>query len=448
MSNNAEMNVAQSDSMVDALLQVSKLQYRMPPALGIVSRRNYREDYFQRSEYNAGSTMILDCQTGSDFVDSTNSYLVFRLNTEGADASLASGSAFNIANRVLVKTRTGREWSRVENSNLITKYMQLYSCEEDWLRTLGQSQGYTDDATGKTVSTTGAVFVVPLWCVAPCFNRKELCPSQTMEGLRIEIYLETTPNVFKVAVGNPSPTTYKINNPRIVWDCFDLGDAYKRKIAEMASRQGLNLLHKELFHTIVAAGSASQTSFNFDVKKAASKALKCHIITRAQQQIDTETYDSLGSLAYDYSRIQAHIGADYFPQFPLECNISASGSNLNNLNEVYYQTMFAHGKTNQCYNPPSVTPEQYDSQNSDGNGNPVPPKRENCMISINLNKSNVSDLQGYVVNTSRALIVDLQSAPRGGNFPDGNADVTRRLDVYLEHLRVLKQYVSNAEIRD
>jgi len=324
--------------------------------------------------------------------------------------------------------------------------MQLYSCEEDWLRTMGQSQGYTDDAIGKNVPTdTGVVFVVPLWCVAPCFNRKELCPSQTMEGLRIEIYLESTPNVFRDN-GSGAPSGYTINNPRIVWDCFDLGDAYKRKIAEMASRQGLNLLHKELFHTIVAAGSASQTSFNFDVKKAASKALKCHIITRAQQQIDTVTYDSLGSLAYDYSRIQAHIGADYFPQFPLECNVG-DDSNLNNLNEVYYQTMFAHGKTNQCYNPPSVTPEQYDSQNSDGAGG-APPKRENCMISINLNKSNVSDLQGYVVNTSRALIVDLQSAPRANNFPDGNANVTRRLDVYLEHLRVLKQYVSNAEIRD
>jgi len=447
MSNNAQENVAQSDSMVDALLQVSKLQYRMPPALGIVSRRNYREDYFQRSEYNAGSTMILDCQTGSDFVDSTNSYLVFNLTALGVPASLASGSAFNIANRVLIKTRTGREWSRVENSNLITKFMQVYSCEGDWLRTLGQSQGYTDDKFGKEVTTdTGVVFVVPLWAVAPCFNRKELCPSQTMEGLRIEIYLESSPNVFRDN-GSGAPTGYTVNNPRIVWDCFDLGDAYKRKIAEMASRQGLNLLHKELFHTIVAAGSASQTSFNFDVKKAASKALKCHIITRAQQQIDTETYDSLGSLAYDYSRIQAHIGADYFPQFPLECNISASGSNLNNLNEVYYQTMFAHGKTNQCYNPPSVTPEQYDSQNSIDENN-APAHRENCMISINLNKSNVSDLQGYVVNTSRALIVDLQSAVRAGNFPAGNANVTRRLDVYLEHLRVLKQYISNAEIRD
>ena len=441
MSNNEEMNVAQSDSMVDALLQVSKLQYRMPPALGIVSRRNYREDYFQRSTYNAGSTMILDCQTGSDFVDSTNSYLVFNLSTVGNPASLASGSAFNIAQRVLIKTRTGREWSRVENSNLITKFMQLYSCEEDWIKTLGQSQGYTAGVPGKTVPTTGAVFVVPLWAVAPCFNRKELCPSQTMEGLRIEIYLESTPNVFRT--NGSAPTNYSVDNPRIVWDCFDLGDAYKRKIAEMASRQGLNLLHKELFHTIVAAGSASQTSFNFDVKKAASKALKCHIITRAQQQIDTDAYDSFGSLAYDYSRIQAHIGADYFPQFPLESSVQA-GSNLNNLNEVYYQTMFAHSKTNQCYNPPSVTPEQYDSQNAVGE----PDHKENCMISINLNKSNVSDLQGYVVNTSRALIVDLQAAPRAGNFPVGNADVTRRLDVYLEHLRVLKQYVSNAEIRD
>ena len=70
------------------------------------------------------------------------------------------------------------------------------------------------------------------------------------------------------------------------------------------------------------------------------------------------------------------------------------------------------------------------------------------MITINLNKSNVSDLQGYVVNTSRALLVDLESGIRPNPFPAGNNNVTRRLDVYLCHLRLLKQYVSNAEIRD
>lgn len=442
MSNNAEMNVSQNDSMVDALLQVSNLKYKMPASLGIVSRRNHRQDFFQQSSYNAGETMVLDCQTGSDFVDTTNSWLVFKLSAVGASGDLASGSCANVLNRILIKTRTGKEWTRLENANLIIKFLQVYDCEQDWKNTLGRNQGYgTDSTDANEVPTTGKVYVLPLW-VIPCFNRKELCPSQTMEGLRIELYTEQVGVALSVPAGSPSPTSYVIENPRIQWDCYDLGDAYKRKISEMASKQGLNLLHKEYFHTIVAAGSAGQTQFNFDVKKAATKALKCHVITRANESISNNNYDALGSLAFDYQRIQAHIGADYFPQVPITCE-SPFGSSRNA--EPYYFTMFGHGKTNQCWNPPSVTPDEFSSLNDTIT---TQPKYENCMITFNLNKSNVSDLQGYIVNTSRALLVDMESGIRANNFPNGNVDVVRRLDVYLCHLRLLKQYISNAEIRD
>jgi hypothetical protein len=442
MSNNAEMNVSQNDSMVDALLQVSNLKYKMPASLGIVSRRNHRQDFFQQSSYNAGETMVLDCQTGSDFVDTTNSWLVFSLSAVTNPGDLASGSVANVLNRILIKTRTGKEWSRVENANLLIKFLQVYDCEQDWKNTIGKSQGYGNDKAGPNeVPTDGKVYVLPLW-VIPCFNRKELCPSQTMEGLRIELYTEQSSVALSVPAGSPAPTGYKINNPRIQWDCYDLGDAYKRKISEMASKQGLNLLHKEYFHTIVAAGSAGQKNFNFDVKKAATKALKCHVITRANESISNQNYDALGSLRFDYQRIQAHIGADYFPQVPITCE-SPFGANRNA--EVYYFSMFGHGKTNQCWNPPSVTPAEFTSINDTVTAQP---EYENCMITFNLNKSNVSDLQGYIVNTSRALLVDMDVGELNDPFPIGNNNVVRRLDVYLCHLRLLKQYISNAEIRD
>lgn len=442
MSNNAEMNVSQNDSMVDALLQVSNLKYKMPASLGIVSRRNHRQDFFQQSSYNAGETMVLDCQTGSDFVDTTNSWLVFKLSAVGSPGDLASGSVANVLNRILIKTRTGKEWTRLENANLIIKFLQVYDCEQDWKNTLGRNQGYgTSSTSANEVPTDGKVYVLPLW-VIPCFNRKELCPSQTMEGLRIELYTEQSNIALGVPAGSPSPSSYVIENPRIQWDCYDLGDAYKRKISEMASKQGLNLLHKEYFHTIVAAGSASQTQFNFDIKKASTKALKCHVITRANESISNNNYDALGSLAFDYQRIQAHIGADYFPQVPITCE-APFGSNRNA--EPYYFTMFGHGKTNQCWNPPSVNPDEFSSLNDTITAQP---EYENCMITFNLNKSNVSDLQGYIVNTSRALLVDMESGIRPAPFPAGNADVVRRLDVYLCHLRLLKQYISNAEVRD
>ena len=444
--NNEQENVSVGDSMSNALLSVNKMLYKMPPALGICQRRNHRTDYFQRSSYNSG-TMVLDCQLGSDFCDPRNSYIRFKLTARDAggndiSADLASGSAANVINRILVNTRTGKELCRLENANLITKFNQLYNCESDWLSTVARIQGY-NNANTSVVPATGQVYVLPL-SIIPCFDTDKLLPPQMMEGIRIEIFLEETATALRQVDGDVPPASYQIDNPEIHYDSFDIADAYKRKIAQMAATSGLSLVHKEWFHTIVAGGSVAQSDFNFDIKKAASKALKVCIVSRANQQINNVQYDSMGSLAYDYSRQQAHIGADYFPQQPIV--VDAPFDQTTNA-ESYYNVMFAHGKTNQCWNPPSVSPAQYESINYDyltiGN-NP----RENSLVAFNLNKSHVSDLQGYVVNTSRAILIDLKAGERAGPFPLGNADVTRRLDVYLCHLRAVKVYTSNCEIRD
>ena len=267
-----------------------------------------------------------------------------------------------------------------------------------------------------------------------------------MEGCRIEITLESVATSFRSgSVGSPSG--YTVNRPEIHWDTYDLADAYKRKIAEMASRQGLNLLHKEYFHTIVSGG-AGQTDFNFDIKKAVSKALKAIIITRSTNQINNLTYDSMGSLVFDYINYQSQIGADYFPNAPLSVDDITENGNA----ESYYQTLFVHNKVANCWNPSSVTPPQYTSVNTLSGG--LPNHYENSLIAFNYNKSHVSDLQGYIVSNSRSILMNLKAisggAPASGPaaFPNGTLGTVRRLDVFLQYLRATRVYVSNTEIKD
>jgi len=434
MSNNAQENVAVGDSMSEALLNVNKMLYKMPPALGITQRRNHRTDFFQRSVYTSG-TMVLDCQLGSDFCDPKNSYIKWNIAVKGpggvdTPASFGTGSCANVINRVLVKTRTGKELCRLENANLCIKYNQIYDCPNDWIDSVGKSQGYPDSGnaaagTSDDVPSGGKTYILPLHCI-PCFNTDKLLPPQLMEGIRIEILLEDPAVAFEnsAAGGSLDVTSYEVSNPEIHWDAFDIADAYKRKIAEMASRQGLSLIHKEYFHSIV---SSNQSNINFDIKKAATKALKVKIITRRSSNVSDITLDGMASDSYNYDKLQAHIGADYFPQQPITVD-APYGVNQNA--EAYYNTIFACGKSNQCWYPPSVSPVQFSAADSS--------VKQNCMVAFNLNKSHVSDLQGYVVNTSRAILVDLQQG-----VPQ---DV--RLDVYLCHLRAAKVYTSNCEIRD
>ena len=410
----------------------------MPPAIGITQRRNRRIDYFQQNNYVNGETMVLDSQLGSDFCDPKNSYLRFIVTpNEGSNGGWQSGSAVNVINRAIIRSRQGKELTRMENCNLLVKYAQIYDCPADWKATIGKAQGYTTDPTtaDNAVPTTGKLYVVPMW-VFSCFNVDCLLPSQYMEGLRIELTLESPEVAFGDANSLPGDvSSYSISRPEVHWDSYDLADQYKRKIAEMAT-QGLNIIHKEYFHTIVASSSSGQTDFNFDIKKSASKALKLMIVSRAQESINTSAFDSFGSAPYDYIRQQSHIGQIYYPNQPLTVdNITEDGNA-----EAYVYALSCFDKLSQCWYPSSVTPKQFTADATQDVGTF---RQLKSIVAFNFNKSNVSDLQGMQVNNSRAVIVDLK-AQEPGDIPA----YARRLDCYLQHLRAVKVYTSNIEVRD
>ena len=88
-------------------------------------------------------------------------------------------------------------------------------------------------------------------------------------------------------------------------------------------------------------------------------------------------------------------------------------------------------KVNQCWYPNSVNPDEF--LGTDANDINM------GMVAFNLNKSHVTDLDGYVLNNSRALVVDIKCF---------GANASRKLDTFLQHLRVAKVYTANAEIRD
>lgn len=434
--NPEQENVRVNDNLTNSLLQVNNLLYKMTPALGIAARRNHRIDFAQQAQYAPSETIVYDCQTGSDFVGGKNSYLKLKVSAQGAAGELASGSICNIINRVVVRSRTGKEWCRVENFNLLAKYLQVWNCDNEWKGTAGKAQGFGNDSSvANEVPTSGKVYIIPMWII-PCFNQERLLPPQIMSGCRIEITLENSATALQGA----SVTGYVVDRPEIHWDTYDLADAYKRKIAEMASRQGLNLLHKEYFHTIVSGGS-SETDFNFDIKKAASKALKSMIITRATDAVSNVNFDSMGSLQYDYSQYQSRIGADYFPNAPLSVDDVSENGNA----ESYYHTLFVFDKVANCWNPSSVSPAEYTSDNPASGA--LASAYQNSLIGFNYNKSHVSDLQGYIVSNSRSILIDLKADQIAGAYPTGTEN-SRRLDVYLQYLRAVKIYVSNCEVKD
>jgi len=414
-------NGSLNDSLAESLLQVNSMLYKMAPEINIVSKRSHVTDFAQQSSYSNGETIVWDTQTGALYAKGKQSYMVFKVTTVGGAGDFGSGSSANLFNRIVVRHKTGKEWCRLEDANLITKFLQKYKCDDNYFAKLGISQGYPTGAGGSGSEgdltgdlTGGYVYVLPM-NVIPCFEQDKLLPPQALSGCRIEL---STENV-STAIGGAGPvTSYTISNPVIKWDTFELADQFARKVSEIASSKGLNLLHKEYFHTTVAN---TATQFNFDIKKACSKALKCMVVSRVSSQIALASVDSMASEGFTYTKFQAHIGSQYYPNSPLEVD----GVSAEDINEMYYYTCNAmDGQDGPCYNNGSVSAADY--------------LTFEAMIAIDLNKSNVSGMAGEVLNNSRALLWDITF----------NTSVARQLDVWLQHLRAAKFYLSNVEVKD
>ena len=428
MDTNSQLNTG----LTESLLQVNQLSYKLPPQISIASKCTHVINYSQQASYSGGETIIFDSQTGSQFVDPANSYLRLVVKPVDSAHSFGSGSVNNIFSRVVVRTQTGAELSRCEDYNLLNKFMERYNNSTAWFDSVGVAQGFNKEAASAAVyssaiPSTGRLYVVPVQCLMACMNPigAKLVPPNIMSGLRIELSLAGADDAFS-SVTQASPVTlasYVVERPEMHWKVFELADQFQRKIQEMAA-QGLNYLYKETFHTIV---STTTSDINFDIKKAASKALTCRIITRDPTLLATDGRDKFGAKVYNYETLQANIGSDYWPNQKLQVT---STPTLNNINEAYYYTLYAADKL-EGWAPPSVGPVQFL-----GAANFT--RYNSGMVCFNLNKSNVSELAGYTTSNSRALLVNLKQH---------SADAVR-IDAYLTYLRLAKVLTSNVIVLD
>ena len=448
MSNNEEQNIQTDGRLEESLIQLNKLSYQMAPQLGICSARTHTIGFPQQSTYANGETMTWDSQTGAFYVDPVGSYLKFTVTyTMTAVASAAnakcfgSGSACNLFSRIVVRTRSGKELTRVENLNLLAKFQQVYSQPYDWITTAGRAQGFSNPSTvtaayGDAVPRGGKMFIVPLCAIIPFFNTVGtgvMLPPQVMEGLRIEITL-AEPNTAFCNVDQATGVIlepllgYSIVRPEIHWDCYTLADQFARRIAEIAATKGLNLLHKEYFHTSVGFEGSD---VNFDIKKSASKSLSAHVICRLNTNIVAPVIDSFNSVPYDWTSIQSQIGSMYNPNQPITMtNVSVNDNMESYYFSLYGADIYRYGRNG------TVTPENFTGQVQDRTNKT---QYNNCMINFNLNKSNTSDIVGTVINNSRALLINLRRFA---------AVAGSRVDAYLCHVRAVKVFTSNAVILD
>jgi len=429
------MPIETNKDMQEGFLRVNSLLYEFPPQLSVSSRRHRVTNYFQRNTYSPSETMVLDSQTGSTFVYGPDSYLTFSLLTAGANSSFGSGSCLNLINTVRVKTRGGQELNRIENFNVLASKHAKWTNEDSWLNSEASSMGFFGSTLNSHILGVKTQYTIPLKFLAPIFAQSKLLPPQLCEGLRIEIELEKSDTAL-LGVG----ASYTLLQPQVLFDATTVADAFTRRIAELSATQGLNIMYSN-FYSNQVSGSAGQSSFNYDVKKAASKCMRLWVVSRDNTKINAAASDSLGSLPFDYSSMSTHIGADYVPNVPIRVSgyvlaTAAGGADAANVrltSEAYFHVLSAVRDQEK----PKYPAVSLENLNFDVNG------RLDAVLVFSYNKSTFDNISGYDVNNSRALIVDLEIS----DVVNG-ASVSRRLDNWMEHLRNVNIFPNQAVISD
>ena len=426
--------------MQEGFLRVNSLLYEFPPQLSVSSRRHRVTNYFQRNTYSPSETMVLDSQTGSTFVYGPDSYLTFAVQSVGAAANFGSGSCLNLINTVRVKTRGGQELNRIENFNVLASKHAKWTNEDSWLNSEASAMGFAGGAVENKLHSVLAgartQYTIPLKFLAPIFAQSKLLPPQLCEGLRIEIELEKS----DTALVGAGVTGYTLLQPQVLFDATTIADAFTRRIAELSATQGLNIMYSN-FYSNQVSGSAGQSSFNYDVKKAASKCMRLWVVSRDVAKINAAAEDSIGSLPFDYSSISTHIGADYVPNVPIRVSgyvatSSIGGANSANVrltSEAYFHILSAV-RDQEKPKYPSVPLEHLNFNDADV---------RDAVLVFSYNKSTFDNISGYDVNNSRALIVDLEMS-----VVVNGALVSRRLDNWMEHLRNVNIFPNQAVISD
>ena len=406
----------------DADLLVNNLTYESPKALSLATNRSYQKSFFQRSVYSGdrSTTMICDWNSGTSFINCSNSYLSVSVQLEGGAggaASFGSGSAVNIINECRIRSRSGVELDRVQNANIWSMFDSVYNRSEQNLDTIGSLEGFSagrlpSNSTTEVDNTTK--FLIPLGCISPYFRpmQGQLLPPQLASGLRIELSLEDVRTALFQVGG--AITGYKITDCYFQLDCVELTDETQRTLNMDSAKDGLEWSYERVYTTITQQPS-SQTNISAQVRKAVSQAALVYSLAISGADKVDITKDSLVAVPFNTSSFQYRLGSLYFPHQRIENGEDGSEATL-----IAYETF---DKLRHPFRETSVTPATF--------------REKFGVLAASLERDQSLQFSGLAVNNSRTLELDATYAA-----------VSENLEVYtfLTYCSVARAFIDNCSV--
>lgn len=354
----SEDTTGESPGQRSGILASNDLVYILPPDLSCTVNQTHKNQYFQSNTYTNQERGVCTLNTGADYADMRHSSLDFgvSITTSGTDVGAwfgRHGSVLNLIKSIVITSRSGDEISRINDFNLLNYTQNGYRYDQQWHDTVGQTIGlqqslYNISATNTTFFRQR--FSIPMYLLSDFFGYGRLMPPMILSGLKIEIEWANPTEAFCVFNSDTrlslhsgaSVTSYTIDNPFFAIRSVQLTDQVQRALNEMSAVNGLELVYCDYERTDT---TFTGTDVHLEVRKAASRALKCVMTVRDSTLAALTTSDSLRSQAWDCTRWQWQLGSLYFPQQPIySMKALATKPEYETLAESYKHALIAFNK--------------------------------------------------------------------------------------------------------
>lgn len=323
------MNSSSDDTLrsedLEASLDIGNLVYLEKKSSNVVVERTQKIQYADSPEYEETGELVVNFQTGSDFISPKDSFMKLILGEiYGADGTTpasgtvtfgANGSILNSFKTIRVISRSGTVIAQADGANLLNFYKIQYEHSAAWKAQQGLS--LLGLSSGTNLVTGGNEFIIPMQLLSAFFESNELLPSQLCRSLRLEITLESAQIAFvqETAFTEP-PAKYTIRGVQLHLDSYSLTSGAMNWLNNRSAKEGLVMTYYdwENSHFSKAVG---QTSYSYESRKTASMANSVMTVFRNVRATESKENSFESSTPVATDSFQYRIGSTYLPVQPV-----------------------------------------------------------------------------------------------------------------------------------
>lgn len=328
-----------SDEMI---LFNNGLNYTLPVPSSVAVNKTKKRSYFQNRSYKSGETMVATLNTGSSYIDLTNSNLVVKIkviSTNPGDYScgFGSGSAMNAIENVRIYHRSGTQYTNTQKMNMYRVQEDLVCESANWFDTIGFNMGYGQSNNSFNSIVTEQTFVIPIKKLHPffdpCGGDDIMGPPQMFASLRVELDQATLGQIFTNGPANvDNITDFEISDIYFDLECVDLMDSAQASINTNAQKKALEYLYRDVFTSRTASPNATSV-VNVDINKSVSYASKVIATINDNNRQNNLTLDAF-AVPYKDGSWWYQLGSNQYP----------SNQKIDNRKVAYQQVLTAFNK--------------------------------------------------------------------------------------------------------